>query len=124
MALWRDLSTVRSHERLGPWLVTAAGRMAWDARKRLARAGNGGPLDLFIETLVDDTAGLYCLAVDERFRRQGLATAVIQALLQAATTTGVRWVWLSVLEDNEPARALYERLGFRTVSKYHYRVKA
>lgn len=74
--------------------------------------------------LVDDTAGLYCLAVDERFRRQGLAQAVIQALLQAATTSGIRWVWLSVVEENEPARALYERLGFRTVSRYHYRVKA
>ncbi|MEU4290060.1 GNAT family N-acetyltransferase [Kribbella sp. NPDC026596] len=74
--------------------------------------------------LVDDTAGLYCLAVDEQFRRQGLALAVIRALLQEAMTGGVRWVWLSVVEDNEPARALYDRLGFRTVSQYHYRVKA
>ena len=71
--------------------------------------------------LVDDTAGLYCLAVDERFRRQGLASAVIHSLLQAATT---KWVWLSVLEDNAPARTLYDRLGFQTVSRYHYRVKA
>lgn len=71
--------------------------------------------------LVDDTAGLYCLAVDERFRRQGLAFAVIRGLLQAATS---RWVWLSVLEDNGPALSLYDQLGFRTVSRYHYRVKA
>ncbi|MFD3405358.1 GNAT family N-acetyltransferase [Kribbella sp. NPDC058693] len=71
--------------------------------------------------LVDDTAGLYCLAVDERFRRQGLASAVIRGLLQAATA---KWVWLSVLEDNAPARTLYDNLGFRTVSRYHYRVKA
>ncbi|MEU8223468.1 GNAT family N-acetyltransferase [Kribbella sp. NPDC048915] len=71
--------------------------------------------------LVDDTAGLYCLAVDERFRRQGLASAIIHGLLQAATT---KWVWLSVLESNLAARTLYERLGFRTVSRYHYRVKA
>jgi len=74
--------------------------------------------------LVDDTAGLYCLAVDEDFRRQGLASAVIHGLLQAATDRGAKWVWLSVLEDNAPARALYDRLGFRTVSRYHYRVKA
>ncbi|HET6738446.1 MAG TPA: N-acetyltransferase [Kribbella sp.] len=71
--------------------------------------------------LVDDTAGLYCLAVDERFRRQGLGSAVIRGLLQAATT---EWVWLSVLENNEPARTLYDHLGFQTVSRYHYRVKA
>jgi RNA polymerase sigma factor (sigma-70 family) len=30
--------------------------MAWDARKRLARGGSGGSLDLFLETLVDDDA--------------------------------------------------------------------
>ncbi|MFG1820291.1 GNAT family N-acetyltransferase [Kribbella sp. NPDC049174] len=74
--------------------------------------------------LVDDWAGLYCLAVDERFRRQGLALAVIRTLLQKATTLGVRRVFLQVVAENEPARALYDRLGFRTVSQYHYRVKA
>ncbi|WP_132155040.1 GNAT family N-acetyltransferase [Kribbella antiqua] len=73
--------------------------------------------------LVDDSAGLYCLAVDERFRRQGLALAVIRALLQEATTLGIHWAWLQVVAANEPAKALYDRLGFRTVSQYHYRVK-
>jgi ribosomal protein S18 acetylase RimI-like enzyme len=73
--------------------------------------------------LVDDWAGLYCLAVDEQYRRQGLALAVIRALLQEATTLGIRRVFLQVVADNEPAAALYDRLGFRTVSQYHYRVK-
>jgi N-acetylglutamate synthase len=45
-------------------------------------------------------------------------------LLQQATTLGIRRVWLQVVAANEPARALYERLGFRTVSQYHYRVRA
>lgn len=74
--------------------------------------------------LVDDWAGLYCLAVDEQYRRQGLALAVIRALLQKATTLGVQRIFLQVVAANEPARALYDRLGFRTVSQYHYRVKA
>ena len=56
VALWRDLAAVRQHERLGPWLATAAGRMAWDARKRLARAANGESIDLLVETLVDEAA--------------------------------------------------------------------
>jgi len=74
--------------------------------------------------LVDDWAGLYCLAVDERVRRQGLARAIIRGLLQEATSRGVQRVFLSVVEANAPARALYDRLGFRTLSRYHYRVKA
>jgi ribosomal protein S18 acetylase RimI-like enzyme len=74
--------------------------------------------------LVDDWCGLYCLAVDEHLRRQGLAQAVIHGLLQAATTRGIGRIWLAVVEANAPARALYDRLGFQTVSAYHYRVKA
>jgi ribosomal protein S18 acetylase RimI-like enzyme len=74
--------------------------------------------------LVDDWAGLYCLAVDPAHRRQGLAQAVIHGLLQEATTLGVTRVWLQVVEENAPARALYDRLGFQTASRYHYRVKA
>ncbi|WP_329005379.1 GNAT family N-acetyltransferase [Kribbella sp. NBC_00709] len=74
--------------------------------------------------LVGDWAGIYCLAVDGEYRRQGLAQATIHGLLQKATTLGVTRVWLQVVEANAPARALYDRLGFQTVSRYHYRVKA
>lgn len=73
--------------------------------------------------LVDDWAGLYCLAVDPGHRRQGLAQATIHGLLQQATMLGVNRVWLQVVESNAPARTLYDRLGFQTVSRYHYRVR-
>ncbi|MFK4084135.1 GNAT family N-acetyltransferase [Kribbella sp. NPDC020789] len=71
--------------------------------------------------LADGWSGLYCIAVDPAFRRQGLAQAVIHGLLREATT---RQVFLSVLAANEPAVTLYSRLGFSTVSRYHYRIKA
>ncbi|GAB3938038.1 GNAT family N-acetyltransferase [Kribbella albertanoniae] len=74
--------------------------------------------------LVDDWSGLYCIATDPAFRRQGLAQAVIRALLQKATTQGVRHVYLSVLANNTPALTLYTRLGFTTLSRYHYRTLA
>ncbi|TDD61813.1 GNAT family N-acetyltransferase [Kribbella antibiotica] len=73
--------------------------------------------------LVDDWSGLYCIAVDPAFRRQGLAQAVMHGLLQEATTRGIGQVFLSVLADNTAALALYARFGFSTVSRYHYRVK-
>lgn len=74
--------------------------------------------------LVDDWAGIYCLAVDPAHRRQGLAQTIIHGLLQKATTLGAKHVWLQVVEANTPARTLYDNLGFQTVSRYHYRVKA
>ena len=56
VALWRDLASVRQHERLGPWLVTAAGRMSWDARKRLARTTSGEAVELLLEGIEDESA--------------------------------------------------------------------
>jgi ribosomal protein S18 acetylase RimI-like enzyme len=73
--------------------------------------------------LVDDWAGLYCVVVDPAFRRQGYAVAVMRALLLEATSLGFDRVWLQVVDGNEPARALYARLGFETISHYHYRIR-
>jgi RNA polymerase sigma factor (sigma-70 family) len=97
VALWRDLAAVRSHDRLGPWLVTAAGRMAWDARKRLARAGNGGSLDLFIETLVDEAAD------------------PARQVVSSETTERVRTALLRV---SPRSRRLLEALFFREAVSY------
>ena len=77
VALWRDLASVRSHERLGPWLVTAAGRMAWDARKRLERGGGSGPLDPIIDTLVDEHAD-----PEQQIVRQETSEQVRMALMR------------------------------------------
>jgi ribosomal protein S18 acetylase RimI-like enzyme len=48
-----------------------------------------------------------------QFQRQGLGSAIIMAVLQRAAD---RPVWLRVLKVN-PARALYERLGFRVTGE-------
>ena len=56
VALWRDLHAVRSQQRLGPWLVTTAGRTAWDARKRIERRHEAQQVDGLIDVLVDDRA--------------------------------------------------------------------
>jgi len=47
---------VRSTQRLGPWLVTTAGRTAWDARKRIERRHESQQVDTLADTLVDETA--------------------------------------------------------------------
>ena len=55
----------------------------------------------------------FCLTHPDRQRR-GLATALIGQAAQALAAEGHRQVHLVVTETN-PARALYERLGFREV---------
>ncbi len=55
--LWRSLPTVRSHDRLGPWLAKVAGRLAWDARKRLQPQIGGEPGMQVLDGLVDSADG-------------------------------------------------------------------
>src|SRR5581483_3435046 len=55
--LWQSLPSVRSHDRLGPWLSTVAGRLAWDARKRRPRQIEGEPAALLLAGLVDQADG-------------------------------------------------------------------
>jgi RimJ/RimL family protein N-acetyltransferase len=55
--------------------------------------------------------GIGVAVVVER-RRQGIATALFAAVIVWAREAGVRELELDVQEVNEPARALYEKLGF------------
>ncbi len=52
------------------------------------------------------------VSVAEGSRRQGVATALFAAVVDWARAAGVSELQLDVQEINEPARALYETLGF------------
>ena len=59
------------------------------------------------------------LMVAEGRRRQGVGTALIQEALSWARGAGIRKVELHVFPHNEPAIALYEKLGFRREGYRH-----
>jgi len=67
-------------------------------------------------------AGLTAVEVNPAYRRQGLGVAITAAACREAGLRGLRNAFLQVEVDNAPARALYERLGFRYSHRYHYRV--
>jgi N-acetylglutamate synthase len=62
------------------------------------------------------------VTVDDAYRRQGLATAVMAALGVWARDRGGDSCLLQVAGANAPALALYERLGFTEHHRYHYRL--
>jgi N-acetylglutamate synthase len=66
----------------------------------------------------DDLVGLFCLAVSPERRRRGLGTALVRALLAGASAGTA---YLQVDEDNAPAVAMYERLGFAEAYRYCHR---
>ena len=50
-------------------------------------------------------------------RRTGAAAALLARVLDDARARGDRWLRLEVFETNLPARALYERAGFRPLAR-------
>ena len=54
------------------------------------------------------------MGVASEARRAGVGEQLMRALLDSAREAGVKRVQLEVLEPNTRARALYEKLGFRT----------
>jgi GNAT superfamily N-acetyltransferase len=73
---------------------------------------------------VEEWLVVTAVTVDERHWRAGLATAVMAALGGWARERAARACLLQVASSNEPALALYARLGFTEHHRYHYRLGA
>lgn len=58
---------------------------------------------------------LWCLAVDPTARIPGAGEALVHGLVDRFQTRGRAYLDLSVMHDNSPAIALYEKLGFERV---------
>ena len=65
---------------------------------------------------------IYDLAVVERYRRQGVATALIEALKPIALDRGAWVIFVQADPPDEPAVALYEKLGTRE-TVLHFDIK-
>lgn len=74
---------------------------------------NGQVLGYVGSQTVLDESDMMNVAVDPRFRRQGIARALIETLIAELAKMGSRCLRLEVRVSNENARALYERMGFR-----------
>ena len=64
------------------------------------------------QTVLDES-DMMNIAVDPRFRRQGIARALIETLIAELSKMGSRCLRLEVRVSNENARALYARMGFQ-----------
>lgn len=57
------------------------------------------------------------IATDERHRRRGIASYLMDEVLGFAEAAGVEEVYLEVRVSNRPARAFYAGLGFREAGR-------
>lgn len=91
-----------------------------EARILVAREGapdpaTAAPVGYLLAHRIVDELHLLLLAVEPASRRRGIASALVARALGEARATGARVALLEVRAGNEPARALYQRLGFSAV---------
>lgn len=69
-------------------------------------------------------SGILGMGVLREYRGRGIGRALMDATLQAAKAKGIARIELTVRVDNEPARRLYESVGFATegLCKRHMQV--
>jgi GNAT superfamily N-acetyltransferase len=86
-----------------------------------ARVGEAdAPIAWGTAAYADDWVGFRSIETIPERRRQGLGLAVMAALLDWGAQRGALTAYLQVLSFNEPALALYGRLGFRWHHEYRY----
>jgi ribosomal protein S18 acetylase RimI-like enzyme len=81
----------------------------------------GKPVASAISVHDNDLAGFFEIATAVDERGKGHARRLVLSALKWARSRGAREAWLQVEADNEPARRLYQSLGFIEVYRYHYR---
>ena len=70
-----------------------------------------------VASVVADIAELQRVSVEPALRRTGLATDLLDAVVQAARSEGADRVLLEVREDNGSARAFYAARGFAEIDR-------
>lgn len=82
------------------------------ARLYVMRAANGTMVAYCACWLLFDELHINSLAVEESWRRLGVARRLLLRVIRDAVGSGARAATLEVRRSNEPARALYGSLGF------------
>ena len=74
------------------------------------------------QTVLDET-DMMNIAVHPNYRRRGVAKQLVERLVETLKQRGSRCLTLEVRASNEPARKLYEKLGFQQIGlrKNYYR---
>ena len=109
---------------IDPTLLTArhqGGPVYWIAEDEDSSAVIGSVMGLNHHTAFHDPengSSLWCLAVDPQCSRPGVGEVLVRHLVEHFMSRGLSYLDLSVLHDNQQAKNLYGKLGFRNLSTF------
>jgi len=84
---------------------------------------DGQPIAAATVIVENGWAGFVNVIVDASCRGQGLGYVLMQEMTDWSMRHGATRQYLQVITDNKPAITLYEKLGYKPLFGYHYRVK-
>ena len=84
---------------------------------------DGAPVACGLGVLEGPLFGLYDIVTSPTERGKGYGVYLLHSLLAWARAQGASHAYLAVMDDNAPARRLYDKWGFVEVYKYWYRVR-
>lgn len=80
------------------------------------------PLACGLGVLEQELLGLFDVVTSQSARRRGHGRSLVAGLLAWGRQQGATQAYLQMTENNHPARALYDSLGFQELYRYWYRV--
>lgn len=107
------------HELLTP--RHQGGPVYWIAEDENSNSVIGSVMGLNHQKAFNDPekgSSLWCLAVDPQCTRPGVGEVLVRHLIEHFMSRGLSYLDLSVLHDNEQAKALYAKLGFRNLPTF------
>lgn len=113
---FEDLATYTSNQPDDSYLNRLLSNRDFIAIAALSESGVVGGLAAYVLPKFEQARAevyIYDLAVDLAHRRKGIATALIRAVQREAKTRGAYVVFVQADYEDEPAVALYTKLGVR-----------
>jgi len=109
---------------IDPTLLTPrhqGGPVYWIAEDESNKAVIGSVMGLNHQKAFNDPengSSLWCLAVDPQCTRPGVGEVLVRHLIEHFQSRGLAYLDLSVLHDNQQAKNLYGKLGFRNLPTF------
>jgi len=76
---------------------------------------NGKIVGFYISSHVLDQVEIFTIAVDHGFKKMGIATGLLNHLVETSLSNNMKEIWLEVSTKNTPAINLYKKFGFEVM---------